>query len=307
MLRPRSFSFKLALLLSALDVVDARRVQDEPFKLILTPIHTATFAFTILLGLIFLIMSLSNSGKLGNRHKVIPSGHRSTIYYVGPVYPILILLATLSLVVFYVLYAVTIVYTLNESVLNLRPLTYGFVAGRDFVLHIAHWFIVCAMLGLLFVRERTCAGGQASRVCLRVVRSVLDGILLLALLAVILALAGLEGSLQRNYQREALNWLALQRAYIVLQGVLTVYAISSAFWTWRKLKQDSKYDLMMIGQVVKYISPFLFLFSVYEIVEHALIYGSDFLYSSAGAVESLLLARIIIVGITNSVVLWFAS
>ncbi|KAF5349533.1 hypothetical protein D9756_008788 [Leucocoprinus leucothites] len=306
---PSDFFLSCTVILALFDTVSARTVHKEPFKLILTPIHAAALALAILFSLIFLIQSLSAAGKLGNKTKVLPSGLRGATYYVGPVYSFLIFFAGLSLVVYYILYAVTIIYTLNKSVRDLKPVTSVFVAGRDFVLHIAHWFILCSTIALLFVRQRIRRGEKESsdQGWSRVVEGVVDGVMLMALLTVIITSAALTGSLQKYDEQKALSALSATRAYVALQAILTFYVILSAAWTWKKLRKDSEPDLIMIGQIVKYISPFLILFAIFQITEYAFIYNSFMLYSSPGTVDDLLIARIIIIGVTNAIILWFAS
>lgn len=61
----------------------------------------------------------------------------------------------------------------------------------------------------------------------------------------------------------------------------------------------------MIGQIVKFISPFLFLQMVYTITDYALLYH-PLITSNDHALDALLLSRILVFGITNLVILWVA-
>lgn len=62
----------------------------------------------------------------------------------------------------------------------------------------------------------------------------------------------------------------------------------------------------MIGQIVKFISPLLVIQEIYRITEYALAFTLIVRANFQAASSALFLARIIVMGVTNFVILWFA-
>lgn len=239
--------------LNFIPTIEARTSQSTLFQLTLTkPIHIASFAFTFIFILAFTVITLSALGKLGNTNKLLPAGHRYPLYYTGSLYPFLISLAPLFLVIFYVLYAVTIVYTLNDSKQDLRPISLSFVSGRSVMVRLAQWVILCALLVLLFQREKVERDKEATRQWY-LYKLGLDCVLLVTLMGIIIASNVLHGIFGQLHPEQEVDMIHLDFAYITFQAILTLDVIISSLWTWFKLKNKSEPDKVCFSDAPGYL------------------------------------------------------
>ncbi|KAF9446097.1 hypothetical protein P691DRAFT_733903 [Macrolepiota fuliginosa MF-IS2] len=291
------------VIFNLLHSVGAQTTSKAPFELILTPIHTVAFVFTFIFGLFFALQALTAAGKLGNADKLLPSGRRGAIYFTGRIYPFPLFLATISLIVYYVLSAITIVFTLNESKADLRVLSLHFAAGRNVALQLTHWFIVCTLLVLLFERERFNWEKESKPIYM--FKLGFDLALLVISLSIIIALNSLDSVFLTLNTKQREDVVHLGPVYVAFNAILTVDVVASTFWTWFRLKARSVPDSIMIGQVVKFISPMLLIQMVYEIVQYAISH-SHILTTGAHTVDALLLSRILVTGFTNAFIVWVA-
>lgn len=190
------------------------------------------------------------------------------------------------------------------------------------MVRLAQWFIVCALLVLLFQRERVERDKESTRRWY-LYKLGLDCVLLATLMVIIVTSGVLHGILQQLHPKQRVDTIHLDFAYIVFQAILTLDLVVSSFWTWFRLKNKSESDKVccsgfflvtpisyvhrqiMIGQIIKFISPLLFLQTVYVIIEYALLYH-PLIATNNHAVDALLLSRILVFGTTNLIILWFA-
>lgn len=242
---PPLFAFGI-LLLNFASVVGARTTPHKgPYKLILAPIDLASFILCILFFVIFALGALSASGKLGNEGKPLPSYRRGETYSTGRPYFFFLLLAYLCLIIYFALFAVAIVYALNQSRADVKPVSLAFSATMGAMLPLSQWFILCALLVLFFQRERVGRVGGSSR--RYIYKFIVDLVLLGTHLSIIITSSSLQGTLQQHPTIQKVRQInQLGQAILGFQVILTFDVVVSAVWMWMTLKTKSTPDLVCI-------------------------------------------------------------
>ncbi|KAF9472136.1 hypothetical protein BDN70DRAFT_503799 [Pholiota conissans] len=284
----------------------------KAFQLILTPIHTATFAFYIIFGLFTAFQTLSALIKaitalrsIGHRNK--KAAEEGLDFSTGSIYAYIIFLAASSALAYYVLSAVWVVYTLNDFAV--KPITDAFAAGRTIADDLSDFFICFAMIALIYHRQRVGFGAVSVDLRPFTYKAIVDGLLLIAFLAVMIVYTCLRAVYSDNttvsHLVEAANQLlTIQRVEISLFFVLAVNIAASSAWTWIKLKKVSQADTAILGHIVKFVSPMLIIRAIYRVVRYVL-------YDSKNTVtlqqsDAFRLARVIVLGVTYFVILLFS-
>lgn len=298
----------------------------KTFQLIFTPIHSATFVFYIIFGLFALLQAFSALLKaitalrsIGRRNKPAEAG---LDFSTGSIYAYIVFLAASSALAYYILSTVWVVYTLNDF--ELKPVTDTFLAGRTIADELSDFFICFAILALIYHRQRVGFGRNSPGLRPYTYKAIVDGLVLVAFLAVIIVYSCLRSVYSSNSSLEIVHayyqLLTIQRTELGLFFALAVNIAVSSVWTWMKFKKGSKADAVsffrinkmqvsdgfqaILGQVAKFVSPMLITRAIYRVVEYIFSYDKGVL--SAKDQDALRLARVLVLGFTYFVILVFS-